>query len=80
MKIKDNGYIGATGYLSLEDCILWWGVEGRSMYDRLIRLSMNSHEYTNKDIHTPLDGNSFQSMESPTPFIPFMKGSKKIYE
>jgi hypothetical protein len=75
MKIKDNGYIGATGYLSLEDCILSWGEEGRKIFDGLIR-----NQLTNKDIHTPLDGNSFQSMESPTPFIPFMKGSKKIYE
>jgi len=31
MKIKDNGYIGATGYLSLEDCILSWGEEGRKL-------------------------------------------------
>ena len=67
-----------TGYMDLEDCIKSWGDKGRSIYDGLIRQSMNFNGYTNKDIHSPTNGNSFQSEVSPTPFIPFMKCSKKI--
>ena len=67
-----------TGYMDLEDCIKSWGDKGRSIYDGLIRQSMNFHGVSNKDIHGRTDGTSLQSKESPTPFIPFMKGSKKI--
>ena len=76
IKIIDNPI--PTGYYNLEECIKSWGDKGRSIYDGLIRQSMQFHGYGNKDIHTPTNGNSFQSEESPTPFIPFMKGSKKI--
>ena len=76
IKVMENPI--PTGYMNLEDCIMSWGDKGRSIYDGLIRQSMKSHGYTNKDIHGRTNGNSFQSEESPTPFIPFMKGSKKI--
>ena len=76
VKVMENPI--PTGYLSLEDCILSWGDKGRSIYDGLIRQTMNFHGVSNKDIHLPTDGDSLRSMESPTPFIPFMKGSKKI--
>lgn len=76
IKVMDNPI--PTGYMNLDDCIMSWGDKGRSIYDGLIRQSMKSDGYTNKDIHTLTNGNSFQSKESPTPFIPFMVGSKKI--
>jgi hypothetical protein len=53
-----------TGYMDLEDCVKSWGEKGRSIYDGLIR-----KRFTNNDIHPPLDGNSFQSEVSPTPFL-----------
>ena len=76
IKVMENPI--PTGYMDLEDCIKSWGDKGRSIYDGLIRQSMNFNGYTNKDIHSPTNGNSFQSEVSPTPFIPFIKGSKKI--
>jgi hypothetical protein len=78
MDIKEEGIQLPMGYLSLDDCIKGWGPKGRNMFDGLVRQSLKSQGYTTKEIHTPTDGNSFQSEESPTPFIPFMKGSKKI--
>jgi hypothetical protein len=76
IKVMENPI--PTGYMDLEDCIKSWGDKGRIMYNGLIRQSMNFNGFSNKDIHTPLDGDSLRSMESPTPFIPFIKGSKKI--
>ena len=76
IKVMENPI--PTSYMNLEDCILSWGDKGRSIYDGLIRQSMNFHGVSNKDIHTAIDGDSLRSMESPTPFIPFIKGSKKI--
>lgn len=78
MDIKVNENPIPTGYMNLEDCKKSWGEKGRSIYDGLIRQSMNFNGFTVKDIHTLTEGNDLQSKESPTPFIPFMKGSKKI--
>ena len=71
IKVMENPI--PTGYMDLEDCIKSWGEEGRKIFDGLIR-----RRFTNNDIHPPTNGNSFQSEVSPTPFIPFMKSSKKI--
>ena len=60
-------------------CVETWGEEkGNRLFDKMVRETMRWNGVRDKDIHTPLDGNSFQSKESPTPFIPFMKCSKKI--
>ena len=70
MKINTGGNYAD---LTLMECIEHWGKEsGRRMFNIINR------RMTNEDIHTPLDEDSLRSRESPTPFIPFMKGSKKI--
>ena len=53
MKIKVIDNPIPTGYMNLEDCIKSWGDKGRSIYDGLIRQSMQFHGISNKDIHTP---------------------------
>jgi hypothetical protein len=64
MKRKINGYVGPTGYLSLEDCILSWGEEGRKLFNTFIR-----QRISNKDIHKLPDGYSLRSMESQPFFL-----------
>ena len=66
IKVMENPI--PTGYMNLEDCKKSWGEKGRSIYDGLIRQSMNFHGISNKDIHTPPDGHSLRSTESPAPF------------
>ena len=65
IKVMENPI--PTSYMNLEDCILSWGDKGRSIYDGLIRQSMNFHGVSNKDIHTPTDGTSLRSSEIPPP-------------
>ena len=67
IKVMENPI--PTGYMDLEDCIKSWGDKGRSIYDGLIRQSMNFNGYTNNDIHPPLDGHSLRSMESQPFFL-----------
>lgn len=43
----------SLGYMNLEDCQKSWGDKGRSIYDGLIRQTMNFHGVSNKDIHSP---------------------------
>ena len=64
MEIKDNGYIGPTGYYSLEQCILSWGEKGRKIFDGMVR-----QQISNNDIHPPLDGHSLRSRESQPFFL-----------
>jgi hypothetical protein len=57
-----------------QTCIEKWGEKkGNEIFDKMVREVMRWNGVGNKDIHTPFDGNSFQSEESPTPFLNVMK-------